>query len=256
MFAALIESSDLRGATSKKLAATAATAKVTTSNVVVNADGSVTFTTNVAVSNPAPAPTPTPAPTPAPKFTQVSRLFEYYATRKIEGTVNEDSGATIRDAIKTGVKYGILDEASWPYNIQKFTVNPTPDLWAKAATKLITSYHSIADGDIATMKSTLAMGYLVGFGFQVYDYFMTADMAKKALLGLPGPTEHLQGGHAVALVGYDDAKKMPDGTTGAFLVRNSWGVNWGLAGYFWMSYAYAKNTQLASDFWVVVSDNF
>jgi len=250
MFAGLIESNEIRQRGVKDAPAPAAVT-VTVSNIVTNANG-ISYTTTVL---PAAQPAPTPAPTPTPaKLFQVSRLFEYYATRKIEGTVLEDSGATIRDAIKTGYTYGIADEATYPYDISKFAVNPPAAVWTAAASHKITSYHAISDGDVQTMKSVLAQNYLIGFGFQVYDYFMTAQMATKGLLGLPNmASESLQGGHAVCLCGYDDSKAMPDNTKGAFLVRNSWGKNWGLGGYFWMSYAYVQNTRLCSDFWVVNS---
>ena len=56
-------------------------------------------------------------------------------------------------------------------------------------------------------------------------------------------SERLVGGHAVLAVGFDNAKQ-------AFLVRNSWGKDWGLAGYFWMPYAYATSRQ-AADFWTI-----
>lgn len=253
MFAGLIESNEVKrgkpGSSLLSLGA-AAVASVTTSGVSVQSDGSIIFTTKVVPPAPTPpAPTPNPpAPTPpAPaKLVQVSRLFEYYATRKIEGTTTEDAGASIRDAIKAGVLYGVADESAYPYDITKFAVNPPSGIWTAAATHKVTSYHSIADGDIQTMKSALATGFLVGFGFNVYDYFMSASMASKGILPVPGPSEQLQGGHAVCLVGYDDSKKM-------FLVRNSWGTSWGQAGYFWMAYDYVANKQLASDFWVVNS---
>lgn len=38
------------------------------------------------------------------------------------------------------------------------------------------------------------------------------------------------GGHAVALVGFDDEKK-------AWLIKNSWGEEWGESGYAWISYS-------------------
>ena len=75
-----------------------------------------------------------------------------------------------------------------------------------------------------------ASGYLIEFGFTVYDYMMSSDMAKKAYLPLPGSGESVQGGHAVCLVGYQDQFKTPDGkTTKAYLVRNSWGTSWALS---------------------------
>jgi len=247
MFAAMIESNEIKksGRAGSHLGAVVHTVTpptITTSAAAVAADGSISFTTKV---TPSAAPAPAPGPAPA-KLIQVSRLFEYYATRKIENSVSEDSGASIRDTIKAGYTYGVADEAAWPYNVTKFADNPPANIWADAAAHKVSSYHAIADGDYATMKSALASGFLVGFGFTVYDYFMSAAMAKNAVLHLPVKGESVQGGHAVCLVGYDDAK-------GAFLVRNSWGAGWGLHGYFWMAMDYVANTRLSSDFWVIQS---
>jgi C1A family cysteine protease len=232
-----------------------APATVTVSNVATASTGVVTFTTTITPASPATPPTPTPTPTPAPgaKFINVSRLFTYYATRKIEGTTESDDGAYIRDAIKSMAKYGMVDELSWPYVTSKFAVNPPSEIWSAAAKAKITSYHSISDGDLETMKVTLAKGYLIEYGFDVYTAFLTADMAKKGMLCRPKGSESLQGGHAVALCGYDDNKVMPDGSVGAFLARNSWSARWGQAGYFWHAYNYVGDTKLCSDFWAIVS---
>jgi C1A family cysteine protease len=50
-----------------------------------------------------------------------SRLFIYYNERVMEGTVNSDSGAQIRDGIKSVATLGALPETDWPYNIAKFS---------------------------------------------------------------------------------------------------------------------------------------
>lgn len=256
MLAGMVEANEIRAAQTGRsgivVSPTGNAPTVTVSGVAVATDGSVSFTTKVGMVAPTPTPTPTPAPTPTPtpapahQYLDVSRLFQYYATRKVENTVTEDSGATIRDTLKAANKYGVLDEKLWPYDITKFAVNPAATLWTAAATHKVTSYHSIADGDLTTMKALISSGYLVGFGFNVYSYFMSQDMAVNAFLRLPTKSETLEGGHAVALCGYDDAK-------GAFLVRNSWGINWGISGYFWMAYDYVAKTSLASDFWVIQS---
>ena len=53
-----------------------------------------------------------------------SRLFIYYNERVIEGTVTSDSGAQLRDGVKTVAKQGICPEKVWPYDISKFAVKP------------------------------------------------------------------------------------------------------------------------------------
>lgn len=253
MLAALVEANEIKRQQQGKTAASVLPS-LAISNVAVSPAGIITFTTSVT-----PAATPAPVPTPAPKLVRASRLFQYYGTRKIENTITQDSGASIRDAIKCAALYGVADEALWPYDISKFTLNPPAPVWTQAATHKVTSYHAITDGDITTMKTALAAGWLVGFGFAVYDFMLSREMARNGLLPKPLKTESLQGGHAVALVGYDDNMMIPrgDGTTakGAFLVRNSWGLGWGYqgTGYFWMSYEYVGDTNLSNDFWVVQS---
>lgn len=177
---------------------------------------------------------------------RVSRLFEYYATRKLDGTENEDAGAYIRDAVKAGAVYGVVRAQKWRYNIAKFAVNPSQKVWDMAAQNKISSYHRIDDGDLETMKRALAAGDLIGFGFLVYDNFLTMEMATTGVLHRPTVNDSLQGGHAVVLVGYDDAR-------GAFKVRNSWGKSWGLGGYFWIDYDYVADKSLCNDFWVINS---
>lgn len=226
--------------------------KVTAASVqyalpTVDASGNINFAGTVR---------PVAAAVKASALVHLSRLFQYYGTRVIEGTTSYDAGATMRNSVKAAVNYGCLDEALWPYDPKKFAVKPPTNLWTQAASRKVTSYHGIADGDLASMKTALGLGFLVPFGFIVYDSFVSAEMGTKGLLCRPKPAEKVLGGHAVCLVGYDDDKVMPDGSKGAFLVRNSWGTTWGLAGYFWMAYNYVSDPNLAWDFWVIRSSPF
>ena len=182
------------------------------------------------------------------KNTRVSRLFIYYYERLLEGTVNQDSGAQIRDGIKVGYTYGAPLEKLWPYNINKFKTAPSAAVIADAAKRKITKYQNAADFN--AVKDAVASGYPVVIGFTVYSSFESDTVAKTGNMPMPNvKTEQCLGGHAVCIVGYDDHKQ-------SFIVRNSWGTTWGDKGYFYMPYGIIQNPNLSSDFWVIqTSDN-
>jgi len=171
-----------------------------------------------------------------------SRLFIYYNERLIEGTTEIDSGAQIRDGIHSVSSTGVCSEKYWAYNIKKF--NRKPYFWCYwAATQdIITQYLSIVGLD--EMKSCLAAGFPFVFGFTVFESFESDEVAKSGIATMPGPNERSVGGHAVLAVGYDDSTKMVK-------VRNSWGTDWGLNGYFYMPYSYISHPDLAADFWTI-----
>ncbi len=175
-------------------------------------------------------------------FTDMSRLFIYYNERVIEHSVRTDSGAMIRDGIKTLVKQGSCSELSWPYNIPKFAVKPPKKCYKEALNYQILSYARINTVD--EMRTCLADGFPFVFGFTVYESFETQKVAKTGVVGMPKDSESMLGGHAVLGVGYDDRSKR-------FIVRNSWGTDWGKKGYFTMPYAYLKDRNLADDFWTI-----
>jgi len=177
-------------------------------------------------------------------FTDLSRLFVYYNERVIEGTVAQDSGAMLRDGIKTLAKQGVCRESVWPYLVDgvTFTKKPPKACYAEADKHRITSYHRLNVVD--EMRACLADGYPFVFGFTVYDAFESAAVAKTGTLCMPKKSESVLGGHAVLAVGYNDKQKR-------FLVRNSWGDGWGKHGYFTMPYAYLADRNLSDDFWTI-----
>lgn len=172
----------------------------------------------------------------------LSRLFVYFNERMIEGTVARDSGAQLRDGIKTLAKQGVCAEKNWPYVIAKFAARPPAACYREGLEHQITSYHRIVT--LAEMKQCLADGYPFVFGFTVYEGFESPAVAKTGVLNLPKAGERALGGHAVMAVGYDDS-------TRRFFVRNSWGADWGMKGCFTMPYDYLDNRNLSDDFWTI-----
>lgn len=177
-----------------------------------------------------------------PDFTP-SRLFIYYNERVMEHTVASDSGAQIRDGIKSVAKQGVCPEAEWPYDIRQFATKPPGAAYADALNCKALSYQRVTR-TLSQMKGCLAAGYPFVLGFTVYAEFESKAVASTGVLNLPGPKEGLLGGHAVLAVGYDDALQR-------FIIRNSWGNQWGQAGYFTMPYAYLLTSALSSDFWTI-----
>ncbi len=175
-------------------------------------------------------------------FNNLSRLFVYYNERAIENTVNSDSGAQLRDGIKTLAKQGVCSEKKWPYQISKFKNKPTPACYTEAATHLITSYQRVQT--LNDMRACLAAGYPFVFGFTVYESFESQQVASTGVVPMPASGERVLGGHAVVAVGYSDADQR-------FIVRNSWGPKWGQAGYCTMPYDYLTNSQLSGDMWTI-----
>lgn len=174
-----------------------------------------------------------------------SRLMIYWLERFLEHTVSIDAGAQIRDGMKAVARWGACDEALWPYDIEKFAEEPSHEAYAQALETQAIDYARVTRTR-ASMKATIVSGFPIVFGFAVYESFEGDAVAKTGIVPMPDKAEKQVGGHAVVLVGYDDA-------TQNFEVRNSWGTAWGQDGYCWMPMSYLIDPNLADDFWVIRS---
>jgi len=172
-----------------------------------------------------------------------SRLFIYYNERVMEGTVGSDSGAMIRDGVKSVNQQGDAPETEWQYDVTKFTVKPPPKVYTDAKKHRVVQYQRVPQ-ILTQMKGCLASGYPFVFGFTVYESFESQAVATTGQVPMPAANEQTIGGHAVLAVGYDDSQQR-------FIVRNSWGDKWGMAGYFTMPYAYLTQSSLSDDFWTI-----
>ena len=174
-----------------------------------------------------------------------SRLFIYYNERKIEGTIDSDSGAMIRDGVKSVNKVGAPPETDWPYDIEKFRDKPPKKAYDDAKKHQAIRYARLTQ-TLGQLKGCLASGFPFVFGFVVYESFESPEVAKSGDAPMPRANEAQLGGHAVLAVGYDE-------DTQRFLIRNSWGTGWGKKGYFTLPYPYLLQASLSSDFWTIRS---
>lgn len=172
-----------------------------------------------------------------------SRLFIYYWERFMEGTVMYDAGAQIRDGIKVVATMGVPPETLWDYNVDKFNVRPSDESIASALKFQAITYQAIDNGNKQLIVNTLLEGYPVVFGMRVYASFMEAHAG---IIPMPGYKEKILGGHCMVIVGYSVKYD-------AFIVRNSWGTDWGQNGYCRIPAGYLCNTDLANDFWIIKS---
>jgi C1A family cysteine protease len=184
-----------------------------------------------------------------------SRLFIYYNERVIENTVSSDSGASLKDSVTAVAKWGAPPETLWPYIESQFTVKPPTTAYTAGLLNKAISYTSV-NQDQNTMSSVLAGGYPFVLGFTVYDSFESDEVAKTGIVPMPGTNEDELGGHAVVAVGYNNSNATIDGVPArTFIIRNSWGPEWGVDGYCFMPFGYLLNDNLADDFWTIKQIN-
>jgi C1A family cysteine protease len=175
---------------------------------------------------------------------QASRLFIYYNERVLEGSVNYDSGAQIRDSINVLYKQGACREHMWQYDISEYKIKPTDHCYSSALGFKIKEYLKVDNSNLNDLKSCLADGFAFIYGFTVFESFESNEVTETGFVPMPQVKEKVLGGHAVMCVGYDDDNQV-------FICRNSWGSSWGDHGNFYIPYDYLTNTDLASDFWTI-----
>lgn len=172
-----------------------------------------------------------------------SRIFNYYNTRLLEGTINQDCGCQIRDAIKVCNKIGSCYETTWSYDISKFTMKPPPHTYTEAAQHKLALYQRVNQNRIS-IKSCLLTGYPVIIGFTCFNTLYNPSVERTGDIVMPTRKDYIIGGHCVLITGYND-------TTQRYEIQNSWGIDWGNKGYGTIPYAYIENPVYAADFWQV-----
>lgn len=188
------------------------------------------------------------------KHVDASRLFLYKVTRRLLGWKG-DTGAYLRTAMQALVLFGAPPEKYWPYTVSKFEDEPDAFCYQFASNYQTVQYYRLdppgtpAEKLLLTIKQLLASGMPSMFGFTVYS-----SLGDGPDIPFPTSKDKVDGGHAVMVVGYDDKHRIGN-ATGAIMIRNSWGLDWGSQGYGWLPYQYVLEG-LATDWWSLVRAEF
>jgi C1A family cysteine protease len=171
--------------------------------------------------------------------------FGYYNMRvKLEkGSAADDAGGEIRDAVKSLATWGMCDLYLWPYDDEHFSEEPDAAAYIAATKHKAESYISLAR-DMFEFAHCLSSGSPIIAGITLPESFEDSTPTT-GILELPKKGEKIVGGHAILIVGIDWKNKR-------LLIRNSWGLDFGIAprlGYFWAPIEYFTNENLSDDFW-------
>ncbi len=176
-----------------------------------------------------------------------SRLYLYARARQVAGgELADDSGVYIRDVFKALRGDGVCLESEWPYGDgSKFSIEP--DDRAASAALLHQAKFYYRCPSLRTIRASIAHGFPVEIGFDVPGGMFHPVTAATGEVYYPERATDFEGGHAIALVGYDDTR-MVGNDQGAFRFRNSWGADWGDDGDGWLPYRFFEEGH-ASDAW-------
>ena len=186
-----------------------------------------------------------------------SRLFIWYNEREMLSSdrVRINSGARLRDGLKSVAVTGVCSEEDWPYEPCGDYDESTSTFvdGARAATKPPASAYGNAlkhkaiqymriERDLKLLRACLDEGYPFVFGFRLLEE--TTEDTEDMMTIPVSEDEFSPIGLAVMAVGYDDSK-------GHFIAQRSWGARWGDGGYFMMPYDYLLQEYHCNNFWTI-----
>ncbi|CAF1651549.1 unnamed protein product [Adineta ricciae] len=176
----------------------------------------------------------------------VSRLFIYYNGREKEqpSEAITDSGCSMTSAIEALEQFGTCLESIWPYDVSRVNTRPNNEAYQAAKPHTISEALQVSI-DLHEMKSCLAQGFPFVFGLRLFTSFDKA--AKTGAVPMPSASDRSRqsdGSHALVAVGYSDQSQ-------SFIVRNSWGTDWGDRGYCYIPYDYMTDADLCFDAWTI-----
>ncbi|CAF2396943.1 unnamed protein product [Rotaria sp. Silwood2] len=172
----------------------------------------------------------------------VSRLFIYYNGQMIDQRSLDvtDDGASKQNTVLGMRKFGICEESLWPYDEQLLNKEPPPHVYEAASH--VTVIPLKIPRNLVAMKTCLANEVPFLIGIRLLSSATAEAKKNQGYISMPNPASAAvakTGTHAVLVVGYDDR-------TRHFIVRNSWGRDWGVHGYFYIPYEYLLEKRLVN----------
>lgn len=171
----------------------------------------------------------------------LSILFNYYNARLMGGLLDQDIGAYVSHAVAAPLAYGVCEDRFWSYDPGKIYEKPPAEAYSNAQNFEAVQFARVEPGD--QLMRVLSNGYPI----IISTWFSGEMLVAAAQTGhMPVYKERapMKGGHAMLLVGYDRGRK-------EWLVRNSWGADYGLRGYLWIPDESFVLHCYAQGFWVI-----
>ncbi|MCW3160700.1 C1 family peptidase [Chryseobacterium oryctis] len=159
-------------------------------------------------------------------FPNATRSPEYVYNQIKIGTCAQ--GAYVTTGLNLIKNQGVCSWSEMPYTDTSCSTLPNTAQKNAASTHKFTSWATVNKTDLTAVKTLLSMKLPVIIAVTVDDAFYNMGSTGWIWKSHSGKN---YGGHAICVVGYDDAKQ-------AFKVQNSWGTSWGQSGYFWIDYSF------------------
>jgi hypothetical protein len=176
----------------------------------------------------------------------LSRLFIYYNARWRNDEQHEDCGSVIQYGMESLQNFGACDEKVWPYKTASVLEKPKQLSYTQAEKFRVLDMQKV-EVDLDHWRTCLAEGYPIVFGCALFESFDDCNK-HHGLVPMPDPQDVARGEHgrhAMLCVGYSDVDQV-------FIVRNSWGADWGERGYCYMPYNYLMSEKLnGGDCWML-----
>lgn len=168
----------------------------------------------------------------------------YWMCKQQDG-LPEDQGTYFRLGMKMLLETGVAPESDWPYSVPPAPVPDVSRMTVDAAPQKINSYARL--NSVESMVASLmlngpfVLGLIVTEGWYT-DAAINTGMIDPSIAAAPN-----DGGHAVAIIGYDADKRL-------FKVKNSWGTSYGDKGYVYLTRDWVANPQNALEAWAMVDN--